>query len=262
MNTIMKHGINLNSVIPLRAETDDRSEMVSQLLFGETFTYEDAENGFCKVHNKFDNYTGFIDSKVITAISEIEFNDLATQPRQYVCIPLAEAFDLTSKCIIRIPAGSNLPNCSNTGKFGFHEKMFQIHRDFILPEEEISAHGLQQTAISFLNAPYLWGGKTVMGIDCSGYTQIIFRLHGYKLPRDSKDQALLGTEIPFGNAKPCDLVFFKNDAGKVVHVGILLEGGRIIHSSGRVKIDKLDETGIYSEEFKKYTHKLHSIRRI
>ncbi len=258
----MAHGINLNSITPLRSETSDRSEMVSQLLFGETFTYEKAENGFCRIFNKFDNYEGFVDSKMIIEITETEYDELSNQPTHYVAIPLAEAFDLTSKCIIRIPAGSKLPNCGNTGRFGYHDKMFQIHRDFILPESEIAKEGLHRTAISFLNAPYLWGGKTVMGMDCSGFTQVVFRLHGYRLPRDSKDQALEGTEIPLGQAKAGDLVFFENQAQKVVHVGILLENNKIIHSSGRVRIDRLDEKGIYSDELEKYTHQFHSVRRI
>ncbi len=258
----MEYGINLNSVVPLRSEPDDRSEMVSQLLLGECFVYEKCRNGFCYISSSIDNYPGWIDEKTITSITQQEYDLLTQQPSYYVVIPLAEAFDLTSKCVIRIPGGSRLPNCDSIGRFSLHERKFQVHRDFILPESEISRDGLLLTATSFINAPYLWGGKTVMGIDCSGFTQIVFGLHGVKLPRDSKDQALLGVPISIENAQPGDLAFYQNKDGQIVHVGIILEKQRIIHASGRVKIEKMDSEGIYSDEYQRYTHKLHSIKRI
>ncbi len=258
----MDYGINLNSVIPLRAEPDDRSEMVSQLLLGERFICEERQNGFCKISNQMDHYSGWVDDKTIIPVTHEEYQNLAQQPTYYVVVPLAEAFDLTGKCVIRIPGGSRLPNCDSIGRFGLRDRKFQVHRDFILPESEISYEGLLLTAAAFINSPYMWGGKTVMGIDCSGFTQIVFGLHGVKLPRDSKDQATMGESVSLEDIKPGDLVFFENKAGKVVHVGISLEKQRIIHASGRVKIDLLDEQGIYSEEYQRYTHKLHSIRRI
>ena len=258
----MEYGINLNSVIPLRAKPDDRSEMVSQLLMGDRFICEETQDGFCKIFNEVDNYSGWVDEKTITSITQDEYTNLAHQPTYYVVVPLAEAFDLTGKCVIRIPGGSRLPNCDSIGRFGMHERKFQVHRDFILSESEISRDGLLLTVIGFINSPYMWGGKTVMGIDCSGFTQIVFGLHGIKLPRDSKDQALVGESVSMENIKPGDLVFFENKAGNVIHVGIYLEKQRVIHASGRVKIDSLDEQGIYSDEYQRYTHKLHSIRRI
>lgn len=258
----MEYGITLNSVIPLRAEPKDQSEMVSQLLLGETFACEEKKDGFYKISNWVDNYTGWVDEKTITKITEEEYKGLEKQTTYHVIIPLAEAFDLVNKCVIRIPGGSRLPNCDSIGRFSFGNRKFQVHRDYILQETEIVKEGLLQTAVSYINSPYMWGGKTVMGIDCSGFTQIVYGLHGVKLPRDSKDQALQGTAISFDDARAGDLVFFKNSAGKVKHVGILLEKQQIIHSSGRVRIDKLDKEGIYSEEDQKHTHELHSIRRV
>ena len=258
----MEYGINLNSVIPLRAKPDDRSEMVSQLLLGERFICGEIQDGFCKISNAIDNYTGWVDKKTITSITEREYTNLAHQPTYYVVVPLAEAFDLTDKCVIWIPGGSRLPNCDSIGRFGMHGRKFQVHRDFILPEDEILRDGLLLTAAGFINSPYMWGGKTVMGIDCSGFTQIIFGLHGIKLPRDSKDQAMIGELINFDDMKPGDLAFFENKLGNVIHVGICQEKEGIIHASGRVKIDSLDENGIFSEECRWYTHKLHSIRRV
>ncbi len=258
----MEYGINLNSVIPLRAKPDDRSEMVSQLLMGERFICGDRQDGFCEISNEMDHYSGWVDEKTITFITYDEYMDLSHQTVYYVAVPLVEAFDLSGKCVIRIPGGSRLPHCDSIGRFGMHNRKFQVHRDFILPESEISHEGLLRTAAAFINSPYMWGGKTVMGIDCSGFTQIVFGLHGIKLPRDSKDQATTGESVSLANIKPGDLAFFQNKTGKVVHVGICLEKQRIIHASGRVKTDTLDEQGIYSEEYQRHTHELHSIRRI
>lgn len=257
----MEYGINLNSVIPLRAKPDDKSEMVSQILLGEKFVCQEFKKGFYKIINMSDQYAGWIDEKAITPISAEEFETLNKQSSYYVVIPLAEGFDLVNKCVIRIPGGSYLPNCDSIGRFGMHDKKFQIHRDFILPESELKKDGLYQTAISFINSPYMWGGKTVMGIDCSGFTQIVFGMHGYKLPRDAGEQVLQGEYVSLEDAQIGDLAFFQNDKEDVVHVGIIFDKNRIIHASGRVKTDILDSQGIYSEEYKKYTHKIHSVKR-
>lgn len=261
-NSLMnEYGIILNSAVALRAKPDDRSEMVSQLLLGEKIICGEKENSFRKISNFMDNYTGWIDEKAITFISEKEYNELNKQSSYYVVIPLAEAFDLNSKCVVRIPGGSCLPNCDSIGRFGLHDRKFQVHRDYILPENELRKEGLLQTAVSFINAPYMWGGKTAMGIDCSGFTQIIYTIHGYKLPRDSKDQIALGNRVSLEEADSGDLAFFHDEKGNIIHVGMLLDKNRIIHSSGRVRVDKIDEKGIYSDEYQKYTHKLHMIKR-
>ncbi len=262
LNSKVTYGISLNSVIPLRAEADDRSEMVSQILLGERFLCGEHKNHFCKIKNEVDNYSGWIDEKTITEITKEEYVALGKQQTYYVTVPLAEAFDLVEKCVIRIPGGSRLPNCDSIGRFGMHNRKFQVHRDFIISEEEIVKDGLLQTAMSFIHSPYMWGGKTVMGMDCSGFTQIVCGLHGIKLPRDSKDQAKAGKLVQLNDAQPGDLAFFKNAEGNIIHVGILLDKQRIIHASGRVKIDKLDAEGIYSEECQKHTHQLHSVRRV
>lgn len=122
-----------------------------------------------------------------------------------------------------------------------------------------------QTAKLFLNTPYLWGGRTCMGIDCSGFTQIVFRIHHIFLLRDAYQQASQGKKISLKNIAPNDLVFFQNKDGKIIHVGIAIKEKntlKIIHASGKVRIDILDEKGIYNEETQMYSHQLHSIKRV
>lgn len=258
----MKYGINLNSLLPVRAETNERSEMTTQLIFGETFTYEESSNGFCNITNDTDNYSGMADKKMITEITKEEYKELNQQKKYYIAVPLAEAFDQVNKHIIRLPAGSPLPNCTDLGTFHMHERKYQIHRDFILHKSLLTSNELLSTATSFINTPYLWGGKSVLGMDCSGFVQVVFSLHGHNLKRDAKEQALAGEPISFDKIIPEDLLFFSNDQVKITHVGIYLGDGKIIHSSGIVKIDKIDERGIYSEEFGQYTHQFHSARRL
>jgi cell wall-associated NlpC family hydrolase len=129
--------------------------------------------------------------------------------------------------------------------------------------EKGSVKNILSTAYLFLNAPYLWGGKSPFGIDCSGFTQITYKINGYKLPRDANQQVELGEPLSFvEEAEAGDLAFFDNEEGKIVHVGILLDNQQIIHASGCVKIDKFDHYGIFSSDTKKYSHTLRVIKRI
>ena len=119
-----------------------------------------------------------------------------------------------------------------------------------------------ETAKLFLNAPYLWGGRSIHGIDCSGYTQIVAKIHGFQLPRDASQQVNFGEEVRFEDRQPGDFEFYINSKGNIHHVGIIIEENKVLHASGWVRSDKSDETGIYREDFREYTHQHHSIRRL
>ena len=122
---------------------------------------------------------------------------------------------------------------------------------------------LIENALMYLNAPYLWGGRSPLGIDCSGFTQMVYRLQGINLPRDAYQQAEVGTTLSFiEESDPGDLAFFDNNEGKITHVGIILEENHIIHASGKVRIDRIDQQGIFNTEIGTHTHKLRLIKSI
>ncbi len=122
---------------------------------------------------------------------------------------------------------------------------------------------LLEIASLYLNAPYLWGGKTPMGIDCSGLTQMIYRINGHQIPRDASQQALLGSTLSFiDESEPGDLAFFDNEEGAIIHVGLLLENNYILHAHGKVRIDRIDQTGIYNIDTQQHSHKLRIIKKI
>ena len=121
---------------------------------------------------------------------------------------------------------------------------------------------LVKTAFMYLNAPYLWGGKTPFGIDCSGFTQMVYKLNGYSLLRDASQQATQGEALSFiEESEAGDLAFFDNDEGVITHVGIIMEDNYIIHSSGKVRIDRLDHLGIFNPDTQRHTHKLRVIKK-
>jgi hypothetical protein len=251
----MEYGICNLAVIPLRAEPDDRSEQVSQVLFGETFETVEWTERWVKITTDNDNYTGWVGRLQFAALGHIARNTIKHEPSPLTYRAVTQAWKIIDNTILYLPAGSSLSFLEGTTcKIG--NDKFEIIGE-IGEREDIAT-----TAKSFLNAPYLWGGRTHFGIDCSGFTQVVFNLNKVKIKRDASQQALEGSAVHnLKDARLGDLAFFNNPAGKVTHVGILLNNEHIIHASGKVKIDMIDNEGIYSTEQKRHTHKLHSIRR-
>ena len=253
----MLYGININPVLPLRKEPAEQSEMITQLLFGEHFTVLEEREKWLKIRNCADFYEGWADRKMIILLNKDGFERLENEKNAFFVKNIFLFCENKKGDTIVLPAGSKLlffNEKENT--FGFSDQ-FKILSENVTNEQTT----VSETAMLFLNAPYLWGGKTIFGIDCSGLTQVVFSLLGISLPRDAYQQAKCGENVAsLKEAKTNDLVFFTDREGKISHVGILLDNERIIHASGKVRIDKIDEKGIIFE--KKYTHKLHSIRRI
>jgi len=251
----MEYGICNLSVIPLRAEDNDRSEQVSQLLFGEIFEILEWKANWVNIITTFDNYTGWIGRLQFIMIGHLAYKQFKETPPPLTYRPVTQALKTVNNTILYLPMGSSLAFLEGT-TCNIGTEKFEIIGE--IGETE----SLVTTASSYLNTPYLWGGRTHFGIDCSGFTQMVFRLKGVKLLRDASMQAEQGENVDsVKNSKLGDLAFFDNPEGKIVHVGIILNTELIIHASGKVKIDTIDESGIYSEELKRYTHKLRLIKR-
>jgi len=255
----MKSGITNLPLIPMRSASNERSEQVSQLLFGDVFELLQTNGKWLRICALNDNYEAWIDRSMAGEIVEItQSEDTESVVIQPV---LCEIKDEKNR-IMRIPGGSRVPKPDETGSFILANKQFSfLHSnftDFFVPAAHIT-----DSAMKYLNSPYLWGGKTVLGMDCSGLIQVLFRMHGMEIPRDASQQVELGETICFRHdAQAGDLAFFQNPKGKIIHVGIILDSEQIIHASGNVRIDKLDHSGIYNADIKQYTHELSVIKRI
>jgi hypothetical protein len=250
-------GICNLAIIPLRFEPNDKSEIVSQVLFGEHFKILEQLKQWTRIKMQFDGYEGWVDSKQYQNISESSYDLLSDDPI-ILNSDLIEYVTGPSNLLIPIPLGSSL-------SFINHEEINTSNFDF----EGTKVHGIKDkkhlinTAFLYSNAPYLWGGKTPFGIDCSGFTQMVYKLNGYKLLRDASQQSAQGEALSFiEESEPGDLAFFDNEEGNIIHVGIIMENNYIIHASGKVRIDRLDHLGIYNAEINKHTHKLRVIKKI
>ena len=245
------------ALIPLRIEPSDRSEIVSQVLFGEHFEIIETQNQWSKIRLHFDDYEGWVDSKQYQIISEKNFNDLS-KDAIILNSDLVEYVTNSSTILLPITLGASLTflHHSEINIDSFEFEGMRISG--VKPKSDLIT-----TAYTYLNAPYLWGGKTPFGIDCSGFTQMVYKLNGYKLLRDASQQSTQGDALSFiEESEAGDLAFFDNEEGKIIHVGIIMENNYIIHASGKVRIDRLDHLGIYNAELNRHTHRLRVIKKI
>jgi cell wall-associated NlpC family hydrolase len=245
------------SVVPLRSEASDSSEMISQLLCGECVEVLEQTEKWTRVKCLWDNYEAWVDNKQI--ITGIEEQDALASLRAQVQIDRyaeVEMYNATALLSIASTINTELVNKYLTiAKCRFTGRSVEMGAKAI---ESIS-----QLSLKWLNTPYLWGGRSLFGIDCSGFTQSVFKMHGVKLHRDAYQQAEQGNLVSFvEEALPGDLAFFDNAEERIIHVGIVLENQQIIHASGQVRIDRLDHQGIFNVDTKKYSHKLRIIKRL
>ncbi len=256
----MNFGICALSIVPVRSAASDKSEMVSQLLFGETVELLEKKGSWAKIRCSWDNYLGWIDAKQVILITPSEFNLFN---KNHSCSLELLQPAISDDFYLPITLGANLPNYDGL-RFSINGNSFTFSGQVITPSEiKPNAELVLKIARRYLFAPYLWGGRSPIGIDCSGFTQIVFKMVGINLPRDAYEQVEVGEIVDFvEQAQEGDLAFFENRKGKIAHVGILLPDGQIIHASGQVRIDKIDHYGIFNAEKEKYTHKLRVIKRI
>ena len=243
-------GICNLSIVPVRIVDSDKSEMINQLIYGDIIEILEEKEKWVKIKSVFDDYIGWIDKKQYFKIDDNITLDLN---KPVYSIDLVEFIENNNNELVTIPIGSDVSNISLMNhKFDGKTISGKNNRNYIV-----------STALTFLNSPYLWGGKTPFGIDCSGFTQMVYKINGYKLSRDAKDQANQGETLSFiEESEAGDLAFFNNDQGDIIHVGIILQNNHIIHASGKVRIDRIDHSGIYNNDLNKHTHSLRYIKKI
>jgi hypothetical protein len=243
-------GICNLSIVPVRIEDSDKSEMINQLIYGDIIEILEEKEKWVKIKSVFDDYIGWIDIKQYFKIDDNIKLDLNNP---IYSINLVEFIENNNNELVTIPIGSDISNISLM-KHKFDGKTISGKNN---------RNSIVNTALLFLNSPYLWGGKTPFGIDCSGFTQMVYKINGYKLFRDAKDQANQGETLSFiEESEAGDLAFFNNDEGDIIHVGIILQNNHIIHASGKVRIDRIDHSGIYNNDLNKHTHSLRYIKKI
>jgi gamma-D-glutamyl-L-lysine dipeptidyl-peptidase len=236
--------------------------MVTQLLFGEHFTVLAEQDEWTHIKTAFDDYECWISNKQFQPIKPNTFKELEN-PQALSTEPVQLVHHKSPDVFFPIVIGSTIPFLKNK-KFSLENQEYEFSGEHKTPDEKkIDRKKIVSTAHTFLNAPYLWGGRSPFGIDCSGFTQIVYKLNGLKLLRDAYQQATLGLSLSFvEEAQAGDLAFFDNEEGKIIHVGIVLDDNKIIHASGQVRIDKIDHYGIFNVDTKKYSHHLRVIKKV
>ena len=254
-------GVCRLSVVSVRAEPNHRAEQVTQLLFGDHYTVLERSAGqaWMRIRIHFDQYEGWIDSKQHQSITSEYFNHINHAEFKITT-------DLTSTLLYNkspqmVLMGSMIPISSS--------ELFKMEEQFAFNGESKNVGQrrefdfLRATAAKYLNSPYQWGGKSPFGIDCSGFTQMVFKICGYKLARDASQQVSQGRAIDnLAASRQGDLAFFANEHGRITHTGIVLGENKIVHASGKVRVDILTENGIEHSESKALTHHFSSVRRI
>jgi hypothetical protein len=251
----MKYAVCSVPVSPLRNQPHHNVEMISQQLFGERCSILENLPGWVKIKCKYDGYEGWCQASHIQEIEEEHFESekLTAGWMNEVC------YD-GEKMIV--PFGSSLETFKK-GRANWKDKPVTYNGKFYSPDKEkINKKNIKWIAFKYLNTAYLWGGRSVFGIDCSGFTQGVYKFLNICLPRDSWQQAESGQTIELLNETNCgDLCFFDNEEGRITHVGILLNQHKVIHSSGKVRIDEIDDVGIINKDSQLRTHKLRVIKR-
>lgn len=244
------YGICPLSVVPVRAEASDASEMVTQLLYGDHFEVIETQPKWFKIRIAFDGYEGWLDKKQAFEIDEANFKKLKSENLY--------STDLLS--LMTTETGQLMPVCIGSAIHSSHLLKHQFDGPI---NEGFTKNQLVDTAMLYLNSPYLWGGKSPFGIDCSGFSQMVYKISGIKIFRDASEQAKQGLALSFiEESEPGDLAFFDNEEGNIIHVGIMMKDNYIIHAHGHVRIDRIDHSGIFNTDTGRYSHNLRVIKKI
>lgn len=247
-------------LIPVRKEESDKSEMVTQFLFGERVVVGAVSGNWIRLRSLEDGYEGWVDRRMMSGAHTADLSVVRDSVYR-VFSPVARIGCKTDTRYL--PMGSILHDYDPLkNSFTLEEKEYTVHSGTIKPVGALRREEVVLLASGLLNVPYLWGGRSYMGIDCSGFVQLVYGLCGVFLPRDAQDQAVCGKPVMrTADIVPGDLAFFSNADGRVIHVGICRDKHSLIHASGSVRIDRLDDTGIFRSDAGEYTHRLYGICR-
>ena len=257
----MSYGICPLSTVPIRSSSSDKSEMISQLLFGELVEILDRKGQqWYRIRCQFDNFVGWVSAHQIHPITPSEFE--LFQQNFAINLDITQAV-LAEDHAFPITIGAQLPNFDGLG-FRIGDNSYTFSGQAIFPGDvQVDDAFILKIARKYLYAPYLWGGRSPFGLDSAGFVQTVFKIGGFRLPREPLQQVYFGETIDFiEEARAGDLAFFENRAGKITHVGIIMPEKNIIHAFGMVRIDKIDHYGIYNTKSNKYTHKLRLVKRV
>ncbi len=260
----MRYGISNLSIVPVRTEPREAGEMCTQILFGEHYTILDENKKWCHVQLAYDGYEGWIDRNMVNEIEEEAFRQLEVKR----AVVTTDVFNIVQPMggysNFLIGAGSSLPDYSSEERtFRIGDVIYNIQGDPINPFGKPARKTIIENGLKYFNSPYLWGGRSPFGIDCSGFSQILYKMAGVTIPRDASQQAKVGQYLSFvEEALPGDLAFFDNEDGAIIHVGVIWEKNKIIHASGKVRIDNVDQFGIFNIDTGRYSHQMRLMRRI
>jgi len=258
-------ALSLHSIVPVRADAREGAEQNTQMLFGELAQVLEEQDRWTRIRLDSDGQEGWVDTKMIAPIAgdDLKAYKAALKKAATVAFPMTYAVSENNGQTIPLTAGTRLTNYKD-GRFEVLGVGFRIDPSMVITvPRELNQETLLQTVRFFLNTPYLWGGKNALGMDCSGFTQIVMSLFGKSLLRNASEQVTQGDPVnDLSQARTGDLAFFDHEDGRISHVGIVIDAERIIHCSGRVKVEKLDPTGIFNAETGEYSHHLTQIRRL
>lgn len=258
---LMTGGICYLSLVAVRAEPSSKSEMANQLLYGDIVDIDQTSGEWIRIISRHDNYAGWCNIRQIELLNNETLEVISHSSRILVSSTTATIITggMPSLTLVQ---GSTLYKLSNGKLAGPGGEYHIAEGETRIPQNNYS-EDIIELALSYLKTPYLWGGRSPFGIDCSGFTQMVYKMQGINLMRDAKQQAGQGMLINLmAETMAGDLAFFDNEEGQIVHTGILTGNGSIIHAHGEVRIDQVDHHGIYDKSKGKYTHKLRLIRRM
>lgn len=253
----MEFGICNLTIVPLRAEEAHRSEMVSQILFGETFEIIVKSKDWTKIRTEMDAYVGWVQNGQFLTVDNQGYQEYLSLENRKIGYEGGLLFnkDYSIQLLHGTPLRKDFPYVEVAGLMDYKGQEVHFNQEDFINQVAILAK-------QYWDVPYLWGGRSKFGIDCSGFSQLIYQSFGVILPRDAYQQAELGYTVDFlSETQVGDLAFFDNEEGRITHVGIMLDEETIIHASSRVRIDRMDQEGIFNKEWNRYTHRLRIIKR-